>query len=479
MRWTDRLIGLVSTMILARLLVPDDFGIIAMASMVIGLVDVLLDMGVDVSLIQNQSASQDDFNSAWTLRLIQAMVAATVVVIAAYPAAHYFHDARVTPVIQVLAIALLASGLENIGVVTFQKKMEFGLEFRFLFLKRISGFLVTITAAALLRSYWALIIGSISGRAIGVGLSYLLHPMRPRLSLVAVKPILSFSGWNLLRGIGGYTNENLHRFVVGHRTSSSVLGAYSLGSEIAALPSTEVISPLSRVLFPVFVKFRDDLGKLKQTFLLALGVQALIGIPSGIGLALVAEELVLTLLGEKWRMAIVFVQIMGVINVLAAIGHSGGYLLLAVGRARVTAVNVWLQIALFGAMVGFLFPGGGAVEIAWLRLLVASCGLVGYIYVIRGQLGGLTLADLLGMVWRPTVASATMGLVLLQMTLSEGVPVAAWLGGKVIIGGIVYTLVELALWRVTGCPSGAESYILGNAGLESTLGRWVRGSRPP
>lgn len=87
-----------------------------------------------------------------------------------------------------------------------------------------------------------------------------------------MKPMLSFSSWNLLRGIGNYLNENLHRLLVGRRENSSVMGAYSLGSEIAALPSTELLAPLSRVLFPVFVKLKDSPEKLKQAFLLALGI---------------------------------------------------------------------------------------------------------------------------------------------------------------------------------------------------------------
>ena len=146
-RWTDRLIGLVSTVILARLLVPDDFGIIAMASLVIGLIDVLLDMGVNITLVQNKHATQDDFDAAWTLRLMQSGLAAVAIFLAAYPAARYFHDPRVTGVVQALALSVLLVGFENIGIVSFQKKMEFGQEFRFFFGKRISGFLITMVAA--------------------------------------------------------------------------------------------------------------------------------------------------------------------------------------------------------------------------------------------------------------------------------------------------------------------------------------------
>ena len=166
MRWTARLIGFVSTLILARLLAPEDFGVIAMASLVIGLADVFFELGVNVALIQNKAPSQEHYDTAWTLRIIQTTLAAIIVVIAAPLAATYFNDPRVTLVVQVMAVSLMLSGLENIGVVTFQKEMQFGREFQFLFCKRIVGFIVTIAAAWFIRSYWALVIGALAGRTV-------------------------------------------------------------------------------------------------------------------------------------------------------------------------------------------------------------------------------------------------------------------------------------------------------------------------
>ena len=94
-------------------------------------------------------------------------------------AATYFNDPRVTLVTQVLAVSLILSGLENIAVVTFQKEMQFGKEFQFLFCKRIVGFIVTIVAAWFIRSYWALVIGALAGRTFGVALSFRNAPDAP------------------------------------------------------------------------------------------------------------------------------------------------------------------------------------------------------------------------------------------------------------------------------------------------------------
>jgi O-antigen/teichoic acid export membrane protein len=463
LRWTDRLIGLVSTVILARLLAPDDIGIIAMASLVISLIDVLLDMGVNVALIQNKHASRDDYDAAWTLRLIQSLAATVIIFIAAYPAAEYFHDARVTPVVQVLALSILLLGLENIGIVSFQKKMEFGQEFRFFFGKRAGGFLVTILAAWYLHSYWALVIGTLASRVIGVALSYIMHPMRPRLSLVRMRSMLSFSSWNLVRGIGGYLSENLHRWLVGRRENTSIMGSYTYASDIAAMPSTELLAPMNRVLFPMFVAVKDDAQKLKQMVLLAIGVQTLVGIPAGVGLALVAPELVLTMLGAQWMSAVPFVQILGCINVISAISASGGYVLLALGRAKITAFHSWGQVIVFVLLSMLLIPAGGAMAIAEIRLIVAALGLLIFIYLIKREHPSWRFLEFLACIWRPMLASAAMALVLLAVPATPSLPVMAQLLLKSALGALIYSLALTALWLFSGRKDGAEAYLLGKA----------------
>lgn len=152
MRWTDRLIGLLSTLILARILTPADFGIIAMASVLVGLVDVLLDLGVNMALIQNRNADDDDYNTAWTIRLIQATAVTIIIFLLAPLAADYYRDPRVCDVTRLMALGMFIGGFENIGIVNFQKNMDFSRDFRFFFIRRLAGFLVTVTLAIQLES---------------------------------------------------------------------------------------------------------------------------------------------------------------------------------------------------------------------------------------------------------------------------------------------------------------------------------------
>lgn len=459
-RWIDRLIGIASTIILARLLAPADFGIIAMASLVIGLIDVLLDFGVNISLMQNKNATDGDFNAAWTLRLIQSILTAALISISAYQAAVYFHEPRLTNVIQVLAISILLAGLENIGIVNFQKKMEFGLEFRYFFVKRMINFIITMSAAWYLHSYWALVIGTVGGRLAGVALSYALHPMRPRLNWARMSPMLTLSSWNLLRGISGYLAENLHRLLVGRRENANVMGSYALASDIAAMPSIELLAPLNRVLFPLLVSVKDDPPQLKRIFLLSIAAQALIGVPAGAGLALVAPEAVQALLGERWILAVPLIQIMSCINIVSAISTSGAYVLLAMGCARVTALHSWGQVLIFLVLAQFFIPVSGALAIAWLRLGVAAFGLLSFVYLIGKQQPSWRLHDVLPWIWRPCVASIVMGIVLQGLPDMARFPVLLALLLKSISGAVIYMITVLALWLMGGKPEGVESYLL-------------------
>lgn len=464
MRWCDRLIGFVSTLVLARLLAPDDFGIIAMASLVIGLADILLDLGVSVALIQNRNATQAHYDTAWTLRIAQTVFAAGVVAVAAPFAAEYFHDPRVEPVLYFMGIGMVLGGIENIGIVSFQKEMRFKSDFTFMFSRRLFGFVATVVSAWILQSYWALVIGLLAGRLFGVVMSYVMHPMRPRLSFECFGEIFAVSQWMLVRSIGLYLNNNLHRLVIGNRADTATMGAYTLANEISAMPATEVLTPLNRALFPAFVKAKADLGELKRLFLLAQGVQTLLAIPASVGLALVAKEAVLVLLGEKWISAVEFIQILALASVFQAITTSGGYVMITLGRVRNTAILVWAQVVLFGLLVLLQGDAIAALDIALLRLATMLGGLGLSLWFLMRTLHNLRMVEVGRTIFRPLLASASMAFVVLYALDFSGLPVLVLLLVKTTIGALTYALAVLVLWWLAGKPEGAESYLLARFG---------------
>lgn len=463
MRWTDRLIGLLSTLVLARLLLPQDFGVIAMASLVVSLADLLFDLGIHATLIQNPEPTPAHFDTAWTLSLLQAVVVTLALQLCAPLAATYFREPRVQAVIQVLALSLLINGLENMGIVNFQKDMRFGRDYVFLFCKRFSGFVVTLLAAWLLRSYWALVWGTLCGRLVGVLCSYRLHPMRPRLSLARVRDILVVSRWLLVRTSGSFFEGQLHRVVVGRHDNASVMGAYTMAGDISSMPSSELLMPINRVLFPAFVKLRTRPEELKRIFLLAQGVQCLIAIPASAGLALVAPQLVLWMLGPQWAMAVPFVQILALANLASAMLSSTTCLLIALEQVRVLALFTWAQVALFVLLAFGLSGAAQALQVAWLRLLVSALSDLALASLLLQVFEPLHLHELLRGVLRPVLAALAMaaGVLLLEAQWVQP-DTLALLIAKIVCGVVAYSAALALLWHAAGQPDGAEAYLLGH-----------------
>lgn len=460
MRWADRLIGVVSTIILARLLTPADFGIIATASIVIALADVLLEMGVWVVLMQTKNPTPAHYNTAWTIRFIQTSTMTIIVLLAAPLAADYFGIPELTAVIRVLAFTFLLEGLGNIWIITLQKEQQYTRDFNFMFIKRIASFVITIAGAVLSGSYWALVAGNLGGRLTGVILSYTMHPNRPHFSLEKFREIFSLSQWVWARSIAQFFQTRLHEIVVASRESSAIMGGYTLAGQIAAMPTTELLAPLNRVLFPAFVKVKDDLNELKRVFLLAQGVQALIAIPAGVGMALVADEVVALMLGEKWLAAVPLVEVLALIGCFTAITSSGFHVLSTLGKFRITAVYATIQVAIFAALAYLAFPTAGAQDISYLRVVMAALGLISFSIFLCRELPGLKIREMLASVIRPALGAATMFGVLASLEPQLVVSPALKLVTEIAIGTAAYTATIAITWFLTGRKKGPESYLL-------------------
>jgi len=457
MRWTDRLIGLFSTLILARLLTPADFGLIAMATLVIALADILLDLGINTALVREREATQADYDTAWTLRLLQTACSTVAIIVLAPYAATYFQDPRLVTVLQVLAFVLLLGGLENIGVVAFHKHMQFGAEFRFLFIRRLAGVTITLVAAWLLETYWALVIGMLGGRIIGVLLSYWLHPMRPRLGLSRFRHLFAVSLWMFVRGVGEFLHNNLHRLLVGRWNSAPVMGAYTVANEISTLPSSELVAPMNRALFPALVNASADPPERERIFLLALGLQSLIALPASVGLALVAPHAIPLLLGENWLAAVPILQWLALAGIAHALSSSTQYLLLVLGHFRWAATIIWLQVLGFVALVVGL-GAQDAEQIAALRLAATVIGVVGSA-ICTANLAKIPVTALIGATVRPIVATLIMALCLMWIDTAWQLSSILTLLTQVGAGALIYTAVLLALWQLQRTPPGPEQWL--------------------
>jgi len=460
MRWVDRLIGIVSTFILARLLVPDDFGIVAMASVVVAFADVIFDLGINVAVIQRKNPSQSFYNTAWTLRIMQSSCVALVLAVIAPFAADYYKDPRVTAVVQLMALSLLVTSFENVGVINFQKELRFVDDAKYVLFKRLVAFITTVVLTLILHSYWGMIIGALVGRLASTLRSYMVHPMRPRLSLADIGEIFSVSQWVLVKNISQYLDSKLAVFLVGGMGNTSVTGGYTLASEIADIPGTDLLAPINRVLFPAFARARDNLAELTQLLLSAQAVQVMVTFPACVGFVLTARDFVPVALGEKWVFIVPFIQILALTNIIQSISSSANYVLTVIGQIRLLALTSWIQIGVFslGAMLlhGHLTPE----YVTQIRLAaVVLTFSISYALLMR-YVPGLTALMLVRSAGRPILGCLAMALVLVLFGAAVHAPHWAMLIMKVAIGAVVYAGVVLATWRMAGCPDGAESYFL-------------------
>lgn len=318
-RFVDRGIGLIGTLILARLLVPGDFGLMAMAMTIIAALDLLGAYNFETALIQNRNAERSHYDTAFTLNLLLALLKALLMALLAHPAAVFYGEPRLEAVMLALAAASVLQGLENIGIVDFQKELQFDREFRLSLYRRLAGFVVTMVAAWWLGSYWALIIGITAMRAVGVALSFGMHPYRPRLTLQRWRELFGYTKWLLLNNVLIFLNNRGADFVIGRVSGSHALGLYSVSYELANLPTTELVHPIQRAMFPGYSQLADDPPRLRQTFLDVLGLIAILTVPIGLLIGALAEPFVLTLLGSQWVAAVPLVQLLSVFGVVRAL----------------------------------------------------------------------------------------------------------------------------------------------------------------
>jgi O-antigen/teichoic acid export membrane protein len=199
-----------------------------------------------------------------------------------------------------LALRTLIGGFENVGVVAFRKDLQFGREFRYQVLQRVLTILATVGFALWLGDYRALAAGILLGRALGVGLSYLVHPYRPRLCVDRIGELLSFSGWMLVVNIAQFFHDKGDEVVVGGLGNPAAMGAYNVAADVATAPTTEVVLPVARALFPVFARISGDRAAVRVAYLDLFATMCLICAAIGPGMALVADDFVLLALGPQW-----------------------------------------------------------------------------------------------------------------------------------------------------------------------------------
>ena len=460
----DRSLGLISVVVLARLLVPADFGLVAMAMAIIAFIDVATTFSFDVALIQKPHPTRTHYDTAWTLNIAVGVGCALVIAALAYPAALFYSEPRLTAVMLVLAGSWLLQGFENIGAVNFRREMNFAREFKFMASKRIVGFVVVLSLALALESYWALIAGTVVSRFAGVLLSYAMQPFRPRFSLAASKELFSFSSWLLLNNILLATLANIPRFFIGRVYGPRALGLFTIGHEIAFLPATELVAPINRAVLPGYSRMAEDPQILREGFIDVISMILIIALPASLGLAAIADPLVKVLLGDKWLDAIPVIQVLAFCGAIGAMQSNNFSAYIALGKQRVAALIMGTQLIAVVPLMIVLGTEFGIVGVAYAELIATLAGL-SVSYPVLFKTLKISVRGYGARIWRPFLAAAAMGffvLALVRTTIEGAIELApVWQLAMFIPSGVAIYLLGLAgLWIIAGKPTGAEALLL-------------------
>ena len=468
MRLSIRFIGLISTLVLLRLLAPEDFGLVAIVMATVAVVELMRAFGFQIALIQDQEAGPDEYNTVWTMEVIMASVTGLILIIIARPAAAFYGDPRLVELFYIVAGANALHGLVNVGIVDFRKHLEFGREFNYNVSIKIVGFVVTITSAYFLRSYWALVIGIVANKFTGLVLSYVMHPYRPRFSLASVGKLFRFSSWIFMNNMGIVARLRGPDFIIGKVAGPQGLGVYAVAYEISNLATTELIAPINRALLPGFAKIAHDAPRARAAFIKASSVMALFSLPIAVGIAATAPLIGSVVLGEKWLAAVPLIEMLALAGVVTAIASPITSCLIALGKPSVVAcLSLANAVALLTSVTWFGLRGGAAGAA---QAVLINAGLFLPIYfAVAVRFLHLKVTDVFAILFRPAAAAAAMYVVVrqvLHLTGTDALDLVLAVG----IGAVTFCCLLAALWALMPKrATSGESFLLDR--VRERLGR--------
>ena len=462
-RMVERLVGLVSTAFLARLLTPEDFGLVAMAMAVVAATELIGAFGFDWALVRQPGLTRDHLDTAWTLRILVALASCGLLAALAVPAAGYYGDPRIQSVVLFLAGALLISAVENPGAAMFRRDFRFDKEFILRTTAKVFGSAVAVTVAFFVRSYWALLVGMATGRLVSTGLSYALHPHRPRPTLAASRDLFSFSMWIFANNIVSFARTRVADFAIGRVVNARAVGLYATAFELAHLGHSEIAAPMNRAAFSGYAARADDAPRLREAYLTAVGGIWLIALPLAAGAVLTAPQLVTLLLGQGWTDAIPLLRLLGLGAVISLAFENASYVYWATGIPRLTLVLNVVGAAFFVPLLLLWLPQWQALGAAYAYIVSSLVVAVANVVLLRRQIG-VSATQILAVSWRTISGCAVMAVVVAVLS-PAGVPnstasAAAQLMGLVTAGATTYFATVFGLWIIARRPAGAEASVL-------------------
>ena len=362
------ILQIVQLVILARLLEPTVFGLMAITSVVIGFAQAFLDMGISNAIIHKQEVSHTQLSSLYWLNVLSGIVLFLIVSLCAPVVALFYQEAELTNIIILVAMTFLIQPFGQQFIVLWQKELKFNDIAKVDILTKLVALIVSIVFAYYNYGVYALVYGVLAGTILQT-LVFVYKGLREYtisfvFRLSDVREFLSFGLYQMAEKTLNYFNSQIDTLLIGKLLGVETLGVYNIAKQIIMKP-IQIINPIvSKVTFPVMAKIQNDTDRLKEIYLKAINLLSSINFPIYLFMLITAPQLVPLMFGEQWVDAIIIVQILSIYGALRSIGNPVGSLLLAKGRAD------WgfywnLGLFFYVPIVIYLFSRAGIETLSW------------------------------------------------------------------------------------------------------------------
>ncbi|QBO59683.1 lipopolysaccharide biosynthesis protein [Chryseobacterium salivictor] len=358
-RFSTQGIQLLISIILARLLLPKDFGVIALIGVFITMSSVLIDSGFSNALIQKKEADNKDFSSVFILNLVLSLFLYSVLFFIAPWVAQFYEEPLLTPVLRVIGLTIVLNALTIIQTVVLSREMQFRKSFNINVVSTIISGFIGIGMAYSGYGVWSLVFSQLTARIVSTGLLWYYIRWKPALifSLNRIKILFHYGSKILLGALFNTLYNNVYAIVIGKQYNSTVLGYYNRGALMPTLVVDSISNSLGAVMFPALSAHQNDKPAIKRMVKRMLQNSAAIVFFLMAVLIVIAEPLVSILLTDKWLPAVPYLQLVSITvafypliainaSAITSVGKSGKYL-------QVTMISKLLSLALIVAAIPF------------------------------------------------------------------------------------------------------------------------------
>lgn len=347
LRGVTRMFTFVRLAILGRLLTPVQFGYFAIATLILSLLEIITETGINVFLVQYSGNIKDYINSAWCVSILRGVLLSIFIIITSLPIANFFNAPDAYNVILLMAFVPFIRGFINPAIVTYQKDLLFYKEFQLRSILFFVDMVISILFAFYTRSATSFVWGLIASAVLEVGLSFVLIPLWPRLvfEYKKVKHVIQRGWWVTLTVLFSYFADNSDTIIVGKFLGPALLGIYQVAYKFSTLPISEITNVVNQVVFPVYAKFPNERERLWRAFVKVTISSSLGAFILGGVVMLLANPLINIFMGEQWIAAIPVIYILAVYGILRTIFGSFSALFLAVGKQSYVAQMTFCRVA--------------------------------------------------------------------------------------------------------------------------------------